>query len=160
MTNEELTALIECARAAGYSPHEVEPINPYKIKGQQGSALRIAAESLQPAFAAQWKREATKVVETLETAAVRAGIGEMTQTAHNHMMETDRDYRVSYEETIARREAGWLSKMDEEAKNLADLRERQQRGFSRQNTATSEHCSNWNRRMAGRMNEPARNMIR
>lgn len=159
MTNEELTALIQCAKAAGYSPHEIEPLNPYKMKGDTGSAIRIAAESLIPQMAAQWKRESSKSVETLETAAIRAGVGEMTQTAHNHMMETDRDYRASYEETMARREAGWLSKMDEEAKKLADLRERQQRGFSRA-TNNSQHCNDWNRRMANRMHEPARNMIR
>ena len=168
MTTEELSALVEIAKAAGYSPDQVEPINPYKVKGNKGMALKISAETNYPALAAKWKAESMKQVHTLETAAMEAGVikGDVTQTAHNHLMETSHDYRVAHEETVARREAGWLAALEKGANELQAMREKQTSQFdakakNRQpGLNVDQGVAAWNRNMRGQMNRPASDLIR
>ena len=49
---KELQALLDVSRSAGYSPSDVDPVNPYKVKGPKGDALKIAAEATNPQMAA------------------------------------------------------------------------------------------------------------
>ncbi len=169
MTKEELSALLQISKSAGYLPHEIDPISPYKVKGDKGIALRIAAEANFPALAAQWKAESMKQVDTLETAAMAAGVIEgesVSQTAHAHLMETNRDYRTAFEESVARREAGWVSQMEKGAEELRQRREKQTAQFDRKaqnrrpgDTTIDVGVADWNRRHRGLMNQPASRLI-
>lgn len=170
MNQEELSALLQISQAAGYSPDQIDPISPYKMKGDKGIALRIAAETHFPALAAQWKADSMKQVHTLETAAMAAGViddKEVSLTAHNHLMETSRDYRAGYEESLARREAGWVAEMEKGAEELRQRREKMSATFQAKadNRRTGsmnvdQGVAAWNRRFRNSMNQPAKNLIR
>lgn len=74
----------------------------------------MAVESIDPVMAARWRQEAG-ISSSLEAAAVQSGLMEMTERAHQNLMETNADYAVGHAEAMARREAELIASWDKAA---------------------------------------------
>ena len=122
MTEKELKLLMDCARLAKQDPSALKEANPFEMKGNVAQSMQSAAEVLDPVQAARWRAEAG-ATPSLQAAAVKAGLMEMSQQVHKELMAIDGDYRAGVEESNARRETELLAQMESDAAKLAEARE-------------------------------------
>lgn len=122
MTEKELKLLMDCARLAKQDPSALKEANPFEMKGNVAMSMQSAAEVLDPVQAARWRAEAGET-PSLQAAAVKAGLMEMSQQVHKELMAIDGDYRAGVEESNARRETELLAQMESNAAKLAEARE-------------------------------------
>ncbi len=123
MIDSEIKLLLEAAKAAHINPGKLATKNPWTCSGNVAIAIQSAVSMIDPAQAAKWQREAGRV-DSLETAAVRAGITPPTYDSHAERLETDADYVTGQLEAKSAWEAKMLASFDEEADKLKNQRKR------------------------------------
>lgn len=123
MTEKEIKILLEAAKAAHINPGKLATKNPWTCSGNVAVAIQSAVSMIDPAQAAQWQREAGRV-DSLEAAAVRAGITPPTLDSHHEMLENDPDYVTGQMEAKSAWEAKMLSDMDKAAEEMKHQRQR------------------------------------
>lgn len=165
MTEKELKLLMDCARLAKQDPSALKEANPFEMKGNVAISMQAAAEMLDPVQAARWRAEAG-ATPSLQAAAVKAGLMEMSEQVHKELMSIDADYAAGVEESKARREAEILDSMEKGAAELAAKREAQSQAHQRAsgNSNTGQHSRDFLRRMgvsnAAQLSSiPARRML-
>ena len=131
MGEEELKVLLDAAAACKLDPSGLKAQNPFTMKGETAKALQIAVQTNHPQMAAKWRVDAGEN-SSLEAAAVKAGLREMSQSVHQELMDLDSDYVRGVEESKAAWEAKMLSQFEEKTQEAQDLREKQQAQFQRQ----------------------------
>lgn len=115
LSDKHLPAMIRAARSANIPLDELKPVNPVTQQGRRAKALLMALEVNDPDVLAEMRQEAGEGA-TIETMAVRAGLIEMTPSAHQALMASDADYVRQQQEQAVQREADQLATMDRLAK--------------------------------------------
>ena len=118
LSDKHLPAMIRAAKTAGIPLGELKPLNPVTQQGPRALALITALEMNDPATLAEMRQEAREGA-TVETMAVRAGLIEMTPSAHQALMASDPDYVREHKEKAIKREADQLATWDRLAKEGA-----------------------------------------
>lgn len=118
LSDKHLPAVINAARSAGIPLGELKPVNPFTQQGKRATLLQASLEAVDPVACAQLRGEAG-LGSTLETAAVRAGLIEMTPTAHAALMASDGDYAQEQRDAAIQRELDQLEAWDRQAKEMA-----------------------------------------
>ena len=144
---------------------ELKPVNPFTQQGSRAELIQTAVASINPAQAARWRQEAGESA-SLEAAAVRAGLKEMSQSVHQELMQIDPDFITGQEEAKAAWEAKMLHDLEKGAERLAENRDKQQAAFQRQagtNTAGGQYNREFVQRFGGDArklkNIPARRVV-
>ncbi len=111
LNDKHLPAMLRAAQTAQIPPSELKLLNPVTQKGQRAVMLLAALEMNDPDVLAEMRAEANEGA-TLETAAVRAGLLQMTPSAHATLMATDGDYVRKQQEKAVEKEQDLLSSME------------------------------------------------
>lgn len=111
LSDQHLAPMVNAARSLGIPLGELKPVNPFTQQGARAEQICMALEVTNPVAAAQLKAEAG-LSFTLETAAVRAGVIEMTQSAHTELMISDADYIQRQQEQAVQKEQDLLASME------------------------------------------------
>lgn len=111
LSDQHLPAVVAAAQALGIPLGELKPVNPHSQQGDRARRICMQLEVDNPIANAEMKTEAG-VGATLETAAVRAGVIEMTQSAHQELMRSDADYIQRTNEQAVEREQDLLASME------------------------------------------------
>lgn len=149
MNEEQLKCLLDSAALAKIKPSTLKPVNPFTQTGEKAQAMQMAVQTLFPQMAAQWRTEAGESI-SLEAAAAKAGLREITNNIHQELSNLDADYIAGAEEAAARREADLLASLEKGAAELAETREKQQRQFSQQagkNNSSGQYTRDFMRRL-------------
>jgi hypothetical protein len=128
MDDAGVKLLLEAAKAARINPGKLSVRNPWTCEGNVAMAMQSAVSMINPSMAAKWKSEAGHS-DSLETAAVKAGLTAPTHQSNAERYETDPDFVVGMEEAQASFEARMLKKFDSEADKLKASRERQFKNY-------------------------------
>ncbi len=149
MTDAELKVLLEAASMLKISASDLKPVNPFTQQGGRAELIQTAVASINPSQAARWRQEAGESA-SLEAAAVRAGLKEMSQAVHQELMQIDPDFITGQEEAKAAWEAKMLHDLEKGAERLAENRDKQQAAFQRQagsNKAGGQYTREFTQRM-------------
>ena len=111
LSDKHLAPMVNAAKAAGIPLSELKPVNPFTQQGGRAKQICMALETVDPVVAAQLKAEAG-IGATLETAAVRAGIVQMTPSAHAELISSDADYIQRQQEKAVKQEQDLLDSME------------------------------------------------
>ncbi len=149
---------LEAAKALKIAPTDLDDGNPFNP----------ANENAQDQLIAEWIRQnhpkqASQMIQTagvtlsLAAQAVADGTAPMDQAVWSELQEKDPGWIASQRQAA---DARMLAGLEEQAEKFIEAFRAKQQGLQRQgpNNATAEHCNQWNRRMHGRMGEPARNL--
>lgn len=165
MTDYELQTLLKAASLAKIPASTLKPLNPWTQQGERAQAMQMAVAEVDAAQAARWRIAAGESI-SLASAAAKAGLTEMTSSAHEELSQIDADYITGVEEARARREADLLDRMEKETAELAAKREQQTQAFARQsgNSSRGSHVRDFHRRLGitdpkQLANIPARSII-
>ena len=111
LNDKHLPAVVAAAKALGIPLGELKPVNPHTQQGDRARRICMQLEVDHPIANAEMKTEAGEHV-TVETAAVRAGLIQMTQSAHQELMRSDADYIQRTNEQAVEREQDLLASLD------------------------------------------------
>lgn len=127
LSKQHLPAMIEAARAAGIPLGELKPVNPFSQQGQRATMLQSALQVVNPVAYAELRNEAG-IGATLETVAVKAGLVEMTESAHKGLMASDGQYVIEQKSAEIKREADLLASYQKQGDDMERNRLISQRG--------------------------------
>ena len=110
MTEAEVKALFNAAKAAGLKTSELKAVNPWTQTGKKASLMQLAVEALDPMAAAGFKQQAGVEV-SLEATAARMGITQATPQIHQELMGVDPAYAAAAHQQAIDAEAEYLKRM-------------------------------------------------
>lgn len=155
LNSDDKNLLLKAAESVGINPATFAAGNPWaeESQGALGSdTLKAAVYKLNPKRASEWMAEGG-VQLSLAAEATLSGEREVTKEVWEELeIKTPhviQERKESYEQQL-------LEKMTAEAEAL-EQKNRARKFPSGDGVAVSQHCNEWNRRMLGRMNQPARN---
>jgi len=121
VTDEELQLLLQAACVAKLDPSQLKPINPFTQQGGVARTMQSAVEQVNPSIAARWRVEAGETL-SLQAAAAKQGIAQLTNAAHSELMTLDSSYREQHQQNMSKRESELLESMEKGAERLAEAR--------------------------------------
>lgn len=155
---EDRKLKLEAANALKISPASLDASNPFDPQSTCNHSLLIS----------EWLRlnypqKASEMLEragvqlSLEAQSVAEGNSEMTQAVWQELQQKDPGWIYSQRQAA---EARMLSSLEEQAERFvaAGKKQREALRHGGPNTATAQHCNDWNRSMQGRMHLPARRL--